>query len=303
MLSSRRAAALVLLCVLHPLPACATGDLGEQKSETPAQSGSQAFSKAGNEPFDLEVLALANEGFLLRAADDAVVIDAFVSMPYAGYGALSGEPLEALLAGTDPFDSVDIALASHEHGDHFQPSPARNFLAARSECLLASSPQVLAQLDDVNPHGEPVPPAKAQRRVLPAPGEEERVEVGSIRIDILRLSHGSGRFAGVENLGHVITLGGVTALHVGDAAMEFANFEAYGLRERGIDVVFVPYWYFKDSTGRRIINEHFRPAKLIACHISPSELSEVTRQLARTDPDVLVPQKTFESFGFRNEHW
>ena len=293
---------LVLFFVQLPAVACSTGDPGKQERDTPVLSGSPALPNGGDEPFDLEVLSLANEGFLLRAGDDAVVIDAFVSMPYAGYGALMGKPLEALLAGTDPFNSVDVALVSHEHGDHFQPSPARSFLAARSECLLASSPQVLAQLDDVNPHGEPVPPAESQRSVLPAPGKEERVEVDSIRVDILRLSHGTGRFAGVQNLGHIITLGGVTALHIGDAAMESANFEAYGLRERGIDVVFVPYWYFQDSAGRRIIDEHFRPAKLVACHISPRELSQVTKHMARTDPDVLVPQKTFESFGFRDEH-
>jgi len=281
-----RTAVLFFFLVLLPPAACSGAVPGEQTNDT---------------PFDLEVLALANEGFLLRAGDDAVVIDAFVSMPYAGYGALSGKPLEELLAGTGPFSSVDVALVSHEHGDHFQPSPARSFLAARSGCLLASSPQVLAQLDDANPHGEPVPPADTVRSVLPSPGKEERVEVGSIRVDILRLSHGTGRFAGVENLGHVITVGGVTALHVGDAAMESANFKAYDLRERGIDVVFVPYWYFEDSAGRRIIDEHFRPARLVASHISPRELSKVTKRLTRTDPDVLVPQKTFESFGFRNE--
>jgi len=250
----------------------------------------------------LEVRALANEGFLLSAGDDVVAIDAFVSEPYSGYAALSGEPLAALVGGTGPFASLDVALVSHHHRDHFQGEPAQRLLAARPTCLLASSPQVVDALWNTSTEAADGVPADTIRTFLPEPGQEDLLEVGEIRIELLRLSHGTGRFASVQNLGHVITVGGVTALHVGDAVMVPENFAAYHLRERGIDVAFVPYWYFDDPAGRRIVDEHFRPAQLVACHIPPRELEAVTRRLAKSHPDVLVPQKPLELFRIRDEN-
>lgn len=74
------------------------------------------------------------------------------------------------------------------------------------------------------------------------------------------------------------------------------TFAAYRLRERGIDVAFVPYGYFDSENGLRIVNEHFRPARLLACHIPPGELEAVTKRLAASRPRALVPQHVLELF-------
>lgn len=251
-------------------------------------------------PVELEVRALANEGFLLSVGDDVVAIDAFVAEPYSGYAALSGETLDALLAGSGPFASLDLALASHVHRDHFQPEPARRLLAARPACVFASSPQVLEALLADSSGAAALEPAERLRDFLPETGTSASLEVGAIEVEFLRLSHGTGRFAEIQNLGHLITLGGVTALHVGDAAMVPETFAAYRLRERGIDVAFVPYWYFDSADGRHIVDEHFRPARLVACHIPVGELEAVTRRLAASRPEVLVPQHALELFRFRD---
>lgn len=250
----------------------------------------------------LEVRALANEGFLLSSGDDAVVIDAFVAEPYSIYAALEGEALEALVSGTGPFASLDVALTSHVHRDHFQAEPARILLDGLPDCVLATSPQVIDALRSADASGAGFDAGESLRAFLPEPGAEKLLEHGDIEIRFLRLSHGTGRFADIENLGHVITVGGVTALHVGDAAMVPANFAAYRLGERGIDVVFVPYWYFGDSAGLRIVEEHFRPANLVACHIPPGELEAVTKRLATQAPEVVVPQEPLELLLVRDEH-
>jgi L-ascorbate metabolism protein UlaG (beta-lactamase superfamily) len=250
-------------------------------------------------PVELEVRALANEGFLLSVGDDVVAIDAFVAEPYSGYGALEGEPLADLVAARGPFASLDLALVSHAHRDHFQAEPARRVLAARPACVFASSPQVLEALHASG--AEALAPAERLREFLPEPGASVALDVGEIHVEVLRLSHGTGRFAQIQNLGHLITLGGVTALHVGDAAMVPETFAAYRLRERGIDVAFVPYWYFDAAEGRRIVDEHLLPARLVACHIPPGELEAVTRRLAANRPEVLVPQRALQSFRFRDD--
>ena len=244
----------------------------------------------------LEVRALANEGFLLRAGDDVVAIDAFVGAPYSIYGWLPEDVVERLHDRSGEFASLDLALASHVHGDHFQAEVAREWLSRDPTGLFASSPQVLEALwAEAAAHGDEALRART-RSVLPDTEGTLTLEVGDIRVDVLRLSHGTGRFADIQNLGHVITLGGMSALHVGDAAMVPANFATYELAERDLDVVFVPYWYFGDANGRRIIDEHFRPAQLVACHIPPDDVADVVAEFAWEHPDVLVPQTPLERF-------
>ena len=62
-----------------------------------------------------------------------MLIDAFVAEPYSLYAALGERALEQLSAAAAPFDSVDLALASHVHRDHFQPAAACAFLEAAPE--------------------------------------------------------------------------------------------------------------------------------------------------------------------------
>lgn len=250
----------------------------------------------------LEVRMLANEGFLLSAGELAVAIDAFVAEPYVGYGALTGDTLAALESGTKPFHELDLVLASHVHRDHFQGEPAQRFLASLPECRFVSSPQVVEALWAAETDAAEFVPREAVTEILPAPGGEELFEADGIRVEFLHLSHGTGRFQKIENMGHVITVGGVTALHVGDAAMVARNFAPYRLGERGIDVAFVPYWYFGDPSGLAIVDEHFRPARLIACHIPPAELAAVTKRFATEFPGVIVPQEPLELFRIEDEH-
>ncbi|HVS17038.1 MAG TPA: hypothetical protein VMT18_00455 [Planctomycetota bacterium] len=49
---------------------------------------------------------------------------------------------------------------------------------------------------------------------------------------------------------------------------------------------------------RPIVEERLRPARLVACHIPPGELEQVTRRLAADAPDVLVPQRALQRFEF-----
>ncbi len=251
-------------------------------------------------PSEFEVFFLANEGFLLRAGDDAVLIDAFLGEAYVGYGYLAAGPLEDLLDGRAPLDSVDLALASHVHRDHFQGEVGQRWLHSRTEGVLASSPQVIDALLEAEGPGIQGERFEDLLAFLPEAGDEEEIQVEGVHVSFLRLSHGTGRFATIQNLGHVITLGGVRALHVGDAAMVPGNFAPYDLPSRGIDVVFVPYWYFEDPAGREIIQDHFRPAQLVACHIPPKDLETVAGKLGGSHPDVWVPRTPLERARFRD---
>ena len=238
---------------------------------------------------NLSVTFLANEGFLLRAAGTGVLVDAFVIERHAGYGALSGELAAALRTASPPFDTVRVALASHVHRDHFQPEPARDFLLATSRVRLASTPQVLEALRSVHPALD----ARLEE-VLPAPGRVSRLDFPDVKVEVLRLSH--GRNSRVENLGHIIDIGGWRVAHVGDAEPYEDSYAPYALSARGLRLSLIPYWYFQSEDGRTIVAKHLRAPHMIAVHIPPDQTTDVGDALAETYPDVVVPSAAGQSW-------
>lgn len=244
----------------------------------------------------LEVVYLANEGFLLRSGGRAVLIDAFVTEPYSGYATLPPEVYQEMLAGEPPFEKIQLALASHAHRDHFQPEAAGAFLEKHPETLFASSPQVIEALREG--YGGVAEIEDRLRVVWPDSGQTETLEQDGIRVDLFRVSHGTGRHAEVQNLGHVIELGGKKTLHVGDAEMVIANFEPFDLRSREIDVALVPYWYYPNDQARYLIAEHFHAGHEIAAHIQPSEVENVFKSYRLEVGWVVVPQRSMESWSF-----
>jgi L-ascorbate metabolism protein UlaG (beta-lactamase superfamily) len=243
-------------------------------------------------PAPVEVRWIANAGFLITAGETKVLIDAFLGESAYGYGALAPGDLEDLVHARGVFAGIDVALASHHHRDHFQAKVARRFLAAASGCVLASSPMVItALLADGDAGGMP---EGRTRQVYPLRGEEQALEVEGLRIEFLNLPHGTQQDDHEQNMGHLITLAGFRVLHLGDAAMSADSFAAYGLAQRGIDVVLVPYWFFDHEEGRQVVAAHLRPARLVACHIPPGEQADVALRLAQEFPDVLVPQRSLQ---------
>jgi len=242
---------------------------------------------------ELELTYLANEGFLVSVGEEDVLIDAFVGQPYAGYSALSRDALEMLERGAGPFADVELALTSHVHGDHFQAATACAFLAAAPDCVFASTAQVLAEL------ATPCAPgADAERhRLLPRAGHTQGLTVGGIRVDALRLSHGSGRFETIQNRGHVISIGGFRVLHLGDAHIDPRNFAPYELAERAIDVALVPNWYFQNPAGRNLARS-LGARELVAVHVPDPELDAVAALLERAEPSAILFRSCLESRTF-----
>lgn len=228
---------------------------------------------------------LANAGFLLTGSGEAVLIDAFVSEPYSMYGSLTPLFTQALSNGTAPFDDVDLALASHVHGDHFQAIPAVDFLTARTGARLLSTPQVVESL--VNGLGAEDPTRERISVMWPEQGRE-RFSAGAIQVDFLPMRHTNERNYGVQNLAHLIRLGGTSFLHVGDAEMLVDHYDRFDLVAEEIDVGLVPYWFFMSESGRRIVYRHIVADRYVAMHVPPAEADETVDALMEIDGDIIV---------------
>src|SRR6187397_2695640 len=91
------------------------------------------------------VTFVANEGVLLTSKSGKVLIDALFRS-YEDFVFPADSLREAMEAGRAPFDSVRLALATHWHGDHFEPRPVTAFLRANPGATFLASQQVLDSL-------------------------------------------------------------------------------------------------------------------------------------------------------------
>lgn len=197
------------------------------------------------------------------------------------------------MTGEPPFERIDLALVSHAHADHFQADVAVEFLQRHPETVLASSRQVL---DAVRAKATELDRLSGRLlEFLPEEGQTASLTRDGIVVEFLRLRHGGGaRNRDMQNLGHLIRLGARRILHVGDAEMVAANFEAYGLPRLEVDVSLVPYWFYLVEEGRGIAATYLAGTVTIAVHIPPAELDEVTEFLADSLPAVEILRDPME---------
>jgi len=276
--------------VFAGLIALAVPTLAERATAQSADADAEA-ADSSTVPGWLEITFLANESFLVSAGGHSVLIDPFVRDPYLQYSAVPESALAAMTAGAPPFDNVVLALVSHAHADHHQAEVARAYFAARPEVAFVTSPQVLSQTF-------PEPVRANDEAVLPAPGQSLVREIGEVRVEFLGLPHGGSSGTSVENLGHVIGIGGRHVLHVGDAEPDPEVFAPLDLPSRDLDVALVPYWYLRTKNGRLFLDEHIGAEWYVACHVPPSEAAEVTARLVMRMPNLRVAGRPLETYRY-----
>lgn len=244
----------------------------------------------------LEVTYIANEGFLLAAGDSKVIIDGLFREGIEPYAALSPAARDDLETAQPLFDGVQLVLVSHYHADHFDAAAVARYLVHNFRAVLVSSPQVADRVaeqlkDDVILRNR-------VRRVNPQGEGAVTLAVEGIGLKVQRVSHGRGRFAEIQNLGHLVTLGGWKILHIGDSDAGEAEFKRFGWRKEKIDVAFIPFWYLTDKKGSEVIRRYVRPRLVVAMHIPPVELEQRTAEIRATFPDAVIFTQPLETRTF-----
>ena len=141
-----------------------------------------------------------------------------------------------------PYNKIDLLLVSHLHGDHFHPVSIGKYLKNNPNSVLASSEQIVEKVrEDFADYKKVKPQIKNISHEWKKSVEKD---FDGIKVKFLGLRHGSERFKWIQNLGHLVEVGGKKFLHLGDADMSEENFSVYNLNEENIDVAFIPYWFF-----------------------------------------------------------
>lgn len=248
---------------------------------------------------DVTITQLANEGALISDGQTRVMIDGMVVDSYSVYGGLPPDAQAAYQALSGPFGEVDLVLVSHRHHDHNQPSHACSFMQTSTGSRLATSPQVIGLMrEKCRPF---MTGSERVEQVLPEKGTSVELSEGSAQVRVFPLSHGTRKYAKIQNYGHLIQMDGVTLVHVGDAAMDPADFAAAGLDAVQADVAFIPFWYFQPGPGTEVINRFLDAPLKIAVHIPPGEMDEVKAHLAENFPNVKVLDQPLEELRVSSE--
>jgi L-ascorbate metabolism protein UlaG (beta-lactamase superfamily) len=214
---------------------------------------------------DLEVTAIANEGFLVRAAGKAVLVDALfrATAPHPDF--YQQGPSETLLmrmiSGEGEFSRVDLVLVTHHHADHFDAATAVAFLRRHAESVLIGTDSVREAMAELAGFAE------VSDRVL-APSLDwatcAALPVNGVDVRVCRARH-SG-IPSVTNLVYRVDLSGVSFVHEGDVDLSDKTFTGLGLAEDGLDLAFLHSWWVSSDEGRSATLRDLHPSRIVLMH-------------------------------------
>lgn len=213
---------------------------------------------------------LANAGVLVSVCGEKILFDAFYEDRYGRYALVPDETRQDLLVGRPPYDDVSAVFISHVHGDHFSPAPALAYLRAWPDVVLYGSRQVADKLAQAAGSDDDVLQRVIAFDLEPGAASVDAVHA-ALSIDVVAVPHAGGeRMAAIDNLVFRVSLGrAATVMHLGDAVADeavFARSQAYWDVRRA-DMVFPPFWFFRDDAGRRILEDTVRAAAAVGVHV------------------------------------
>jgi L-ascorbate metabolism protein UlaG (beta-lactamase superfamily) len=231
----------------------------------------------------VEITYIANEGVLIDAGGKRVLIDGLHREYRPAYPFLPEPHREQIETAQPPFDRIDVILVSHVHLDHFHPESVARHLRHDARTVLVSSGQVVREVEK-----EPEFGAIRQRVRASTPPLRERIATtaGGVEIELLGLGHGSGRNRTLQNLGHIVRLGGKKILHIGDADPDAGIFAAFSLDKEAIDVAVLPVWFLTSDAGAAIVREQIKPRHIVAVHMPAHQPERSVAQIKERFPDA-----------------
>ncbi|MBI5068625.1 MAG: MBL fold metallo-hydrolase [Deltaproteobacteria bacterium] len=232
---------------------------------------------------------LANEGYAIEAGGQTVLVDALHTVGRPERGELPPELHRRMLEGRPPFRRVRLVLVSHPHADHLDPEVAAAFLKRHPESVLASSREVLERLRR-SPHH---PSFRDRLRELPA--APATWSGGDVRVTAFPLPHVGSHLFPEPVLAHLLEVGGLRILHVGDAELADDHLAGLELRSRNIDVAVLPYWALVREGAPERMSRLVGSRKIVAMRLPVASLAAARERVKKAFPQALILSRPLES--------
>ncbi len=230
----------------------------------------------------VRVIYVGNSGFLIMTGGKKVLIDGM-------YSSNSQAVRDLFASGTPPFDNIDVILASHDHGDHFDPVQVQAYLQTNTNTMFVSTAKSVAKLDGFPERTIAMDPALS--------GSPVTGEVDGVNIEAYYLSHGSPPAGQQEdyNNGYLVTVGDLTFFHCGDIDGLY-NMLSYNLDERDIDLAFIVHFYMRSARDRGELQNGIAAKYYFPIHYegtTPPFSASVTRNVF---PDAVIFNSVLQSW-------
>ena len=215
---------------------------------------------------------IGNMGVLIGNDRQAVLIDGFHKEYGSEYLFPSDSVIKKIIGGEyDEFATIDIAIATHQHKDHFDPSYFHSFLDFNKSSVAIISPQIKEVLNTEIEEQK----SDLQKRIK-TPGYDGKVydfNHEGIEIKAFQCDHANpSRHKAIENTAYIINIKGVSVLHVGDSNWDVVEKHLISHHEllKHLDVAILPYWMLLDEKSIELVERLINPENLIATHIPPN---------------------------------
>lgn len=209
------------------------------------------------------VTHVSNAGFVLRAGERAVLVDAIHGKSYPGFTVNSPEQRAAIDKGEAPFDGVDVVLATHHHADHFNAAMLAKYVLEHTSVHFVSTDAAVTLVRDVTAGDQVVAENLHGLALTQGTGATETLTLGDISITAVELAHIGGQ--PMPNAGFVVELGGVRVLHVGDTLVAGDAFPKAAVGR--VDVALVPHWYLTEDASAAYLKDVLKPARVVPMHL------------------------------------
>jgi L-ascorbate metabolism protein UlaG (beta-lactamase superfamily) len=238
------------------------------------------------------VTYIGNAGFLIKAGNKKILIDALIK-GFRGDYELPVDIQEKIALNQPPFDSVDLILTTHAHGDHFDGAMTRQYLKNNPNTVFASTSQLTSTLTDFSD------------RVItfsPSRGKTDSKELRGINVEAIYLPHGATEVGQTEllNYGFIVSVNGVKVFHTGDIDIQqfsFDEFRAYQLPEKKIDIAFIQHFYLTtDPVERKFVQDGIGSRYIIPSHYHYTTPPMDTVLVLRNYPEAVVFKEELQTW-------
>ncbi|MFA6127735.1 MAG: MBL fold metallo-hydrolase [Bacteroidales bacterium] len=246
---------------------------------------------------EVSITFVGNAGFLIKAGSKKILIDALIK-GFKGEYELPVDIQKKIALNQPPFDSVDLILATHAHGDHFDAGMTRQYLKNNPKAVFASTSQLTSILADF------------PDRVItfnPSKGKSDCKELKGINIEAIYLPHGATEAGQTEllNYGFIVSVNGVKLFHTGDIDIQqftFDEFRAYQLPEKKIDIAFIQHFYLTtDPMERKFVQDGIGSRYIIPSHYHYTTPPMDTVLVLRNYPDAVVFKEELQKWVMPSE--
>lgn len=218
------------------------------------------------------VTYLGNTGLMVSQGEQQILFDPFFHNHYNQYQLVPEDIRTAIFTDQAPYDSIEMILISHAHGDHFDANDVVDYLQQHAKTQLIAPTQAVEQLQAISDFEQVQKQISGISLVY---GEAPvTLDFKAIKVEAVRIPHAGwpGR-ADVSNLVYRVTLNdAVTVMHMGDADPNDLHFKPWAehWQKQVTDGAFPPYWFLTNQAGKNILTERINAKQYTGVHVPVS---------------------------------